>query len=417
MRLATFVALASAAATAVAHSTVFGVWVNGVDQGDGQNQYIRSPPNNNPVKDLKSADLTCNANNRAVAKSVSVKAGDKVTFEWHHANRDDDIIDPSHKGPVLVYMGPSSGTEWTKIFEANNDGSSWAVDKLIAAHGQHSIIVPDVPAGDYILRSEIIALHEADALFSQQPARGAQFYPSCLQIKVTSNGPDALPKGVALPGDYTDSSSGILFNLYGGPAPSTYKAPGPAVWSGAKGGEIGRVGIPGQGAIGSAVVTATATATATATSSSTTAAPTTTTTSVTSATTTSTSTRSTSSGFSTVTRSSSSTVAPAPTASAPAAGIAALYAQCGGQNFNGPTACATGSTCVFSNAYYSQCLPGSASSASSSSAAGVAPTAAPVAGSVQLYGQCGGIGYTGSTTCASGTCKRFQDYYSQCLPN
>ena len=35
---------------------------------------------------------------------------------------------------------------------------------------------------------------------------------------------------------------------------------------------------------------------------------------------------------------------------------------------------------------------------------------------VTLYGQCGGIGYTGSTTCASGTnCYVQHQYYSQCL--
>ncbi|KAI1146791.1 carbohydrate-binding module family 1 protein [Nemania diffusa] len=31
-----------------------------------------------------------------------------------------------------------------------------------------------------------------------------------------------------------------------------------------------------------------------------------------------------------------------------------------------------------------------------------------------LYAQCGGIGYTGCTTCAAGTCKALNDYYSQC---
>jgi len=32
-----------------------------------------------------------------------------------------------------------------------------------------------------------------------------------------------------------------------------------------------------------------------------------------------------------------------------------------------------------------------------------------------IYGQCGGIGYTGPTCCSSGTCKVSNDYYSQCL--
>ncbi|TFK40959.1 glycoside hydrolase family 3 protein [Crucibulum laeve] len=34
-----------------------------------------------------------------------------------------------------------------------------------------------------------------------------------------------------------------------------------------------------------------------------------------------------------------------------------------------------------------------------------------------LYGQCGGIGWSGGTTCVSGaTCTKLNDYYSQCLP-
>ncbi|GKT93849.1 endoglucanase II [Colletotrichum tofieldiae] len=33
-----------------------------------------------------------------------------------------------------------------------------------------------------------------------------------------------------------------------------------------------------------------------------------------------------------------------------------------------------------------------------------------------LYGQCGGQGWTGATTCASGTCKASGEFYSQCLP-
>ena len=53
--------------------------------------------------------------------------------------------------------------------------------------------------------------------------------------------------------DRVGVSPGIKFNLYNGTPASSYKAPGPAVWSGAKGGEIGRVGIPGQGPVASAV--------------------------------------------------------------------------------------------------------------------------------------------------------------------
>ncbi|KAK1456701.1 pectin lyase [Colletotrichum cuscutae] len=59
----------------------------------------------------------------------------------------------------------------------------------------------------------------------------------------------------------------------------------------------------------------------------------------------------------------------------------------------------------------------------------ITPSAAPVAstsaapkaseaatsGSVALYGQCGGQGYSGATTCASGKCQLVNDWYSQCV--
>ncbi|KJR84143.1 uncharacterized protein SPSK_09745 [Sporothrix schenckii 1099-18] len=36
-----------------------------------------------------------------------------------------------------------------------------------------------------------------------------------------------------------------------------------------------------------------------------------------------------------------------------------VWSQCGGSNYAGPTACASGNYCSFGNPWYSQCLPGS----------------------------------------------------------
>jgi len=41
----------------------------------------------------------------------------------------------------------------------------------------------------------------------------------------------------------------------------------------------------------------------------------------------------------------------------------------------------------------------------------------PTDGPVQIYGKCGGIGYTGQIECNQGlTCFKQSDFYSQCLP-
>lgn len=44
------------------------------------------------------------------------------------------------------------------------------------------------------------------------------------------------------------------------------------------------------------------------------------------------------------------------TGSSGGSGVAQKYGQCGGQGWTGPTQCASGSTCTYSNAWYSQCL-------------------------------------------------------------
>jgi endo-1,4-beta-xylanase len=64
------------------------------------------------------------------------------------------------------------------------------------------------------------------------------------------------------------------------------------------------------------------------------------------ATTTSTTTSTTSKSTTTTTTSSTST----------STGVAAHWGQCGGSGWTGPTVCASGYTCTYSNAWYSQCL-------------------------------------------------------------
>ncbi|KAK8167722.1 putative endo-beta-1,4-glucanase D [Phyllosticta citrichinensis] len=257
-------ALAAAAKLAYAHTTVYAAWINDVDQGLGNSDsgYIRSPPNNDPIKDVTSTDMTCNVNNVETAKTLKVAPGDKVTFEWHHNSRDDsdDIIASSHKGPVMTYMAEAdkggNGTGWSKIAQEGYSDGTWAVDTLISNKGKHSITIPDVTAGNYLLRPEIIALHEASN------EGGAQFYLECIQVEITGSGTTSLPEGVALPGAYAADDAGILFNMYGDF--STYPIPGPTVWTGASSGAsaTGAASVAATSAAASTPVAATSSAVA-----------------------------------------------------------------------------------------------------------------------------------------------------------
>ncbi|KAG7094455.1 hypothetical protein E1B28_008051 [Marasmius oreades] len=149
--------------------------------------YIRSPPTNEPVKDIYSNDMTCNVHNRAVPQTVNVATGDNLTFEWYHESRKDDIINDSHKGAVQVYIAPSAsngtgGAVWTKLFSDSyayafdsSSNNKWATDRLRRAKGQHHVIIPNIPTGDYLFRAEIIALHQAQVRYDQDHDKGAEF--------------------------------------------------------------------------------------------------------------------------------------------------------------------------------------------------------------------------------------------------
>ncbi|PVF92427.1 family 61 glycosyl hydrolase [Serendipita vermifera] len=52
----------------------------------------------------------------------------------------------------------------------------------------------------------------------------------------------------------------------------------------------------------------------------------------------------------------------------------------------------------------------------SSSSQNPTPTSSASGSGQTLYGQCGGQGWSGPTTCVSGTCKVSNQWYSQCLP-
>lgn len=91
--------------------------------------------------------------------------------------------------------------------------------------GSVSVTIPkNTPSGDYLLRIEHIALHQASNV------NGAQFYISCAQVKVTNGGSGTPSPLVSFPGAYKATDPGIKVNIYSGA--TSYTPPGPAVWSG-----------------------------------------------------------------------------------------------------------------------------------------------------------------------------------------
>lgn len=228
------------ASTASAHATMFSVSVNGKDQGDGRNKYIRSPTSNNPVRDLRSPNLVCNdRGNTEVPGFVKASAGDKLTFRWYHYNPNDpgDILDPSHKGAILTYIAPYTRHSvaspiWTKIAEQGFEKGEWATTKMIANGGKVDFALPkSLAPGKYLIRQELLALHMADFRGDTHPGRGAESYPSCVQVEVGEGPGEAIPdQDFDFNRGYKYDDPGLFFNIH---IPfGKYTPPGPRVWDG-----------------------------------------------------------------------------------------------------------------------------------------------------------------------------------------
>jgi lytic cellulose monooxygenase (C1-hydroxylating) len=65
----------------------------------------------------------------------------------------------------------------------------------------------------YLLRAEMVGLHEADVSYTVNPNRGIQFYPDCVQLEVTGDGTVELPEGVSFPGAYSYDDPGVVFDV------------------------------------------------------------------------------------------------------------------------------------------------------------------------------------------------------------
>ncbi|PSN71556.1 hypothetical protein BS50DRAFT_598443 [Corynespora cassiicola Philippines] len=131
----------------------------------------------------------------------------------------------------MVYIAPKEsngeGDVWVKIWEDGYTDGKWGVDNFITNKGLITVTLPDLAAGEYLIRPELIGLHEGNR------EGGAQFYNGCGQLKITGSGSATLPAGVDITKAYSASDAGVLVDIYSGL--TSYEIPGPAVWDGASG--------------------------------------------------------------------------------------------------------------------------------------------------------------------------------------
>ncbi|KAI4680212.1 uncharacterized protein J4E88_006104 [Alternaria novae-zelandiae] len=341
-----------------AHQNLHQLWVN--DVTPGYQVGIRMPPSNSPVTDVTSDDIVCNVGGSKVPSGVETVAaaeGDTIKVQWDQSG---------HPGPIThMLYGPVDdaaqatgiGAGWFKIDELDQVGGKWANEIMGENNMTHEFALPTgLASGEYLLRSEMLALHSA------QTVGGAQFYIGCMQLKITGTGSEgSCTPTIELPGAYKAEDKNIYIpDIYNGFDATTYKAPGGAVAScGGAGGAkpsapaanstvpVSSPAAAASSPAASSVVVAETSAAALPTlaparpsmnatiPSAAPEAPTT---------------------FATLVKPSAGIAAPTGAVPSGTAGAAKLWYQCGGQGWTGPTACEGTAKCVKQNDFYSQCL-------------------------------------------------------------
>ncbi|KAI9171004.1 putative endo-beta-1,4-glucanase D [Paramyrothecium foliicola] len=230
------------ASIANAHTLFTTLRINDKNQGDGTCVRQPSDPSSatSPVYPIDGDEMACGYDGgKAVPFICPAPSGSKLTFEFRAWPEFEKplVIDDGHKGPCAVYIkkvddmfsDSAAGPGWMKIWEDgyNVETNRWCVDTLIENNGLLSVNLPtSLPAGYYIVRPEVIALHFA---YKGDP----QFYTSCAQIFI-EGGPGGsldIPSEyeTSIPGYVSGDESGLSYNIYDND-PSEYTIPGPKVY-------------------------------------------------------------------------------------------------------------------------------------------------------------------------------------------
>ena len=142
----------------------------------------------NPIMQASSPKMTCNGGTKAQL-SAPIEAGKNITAVWKQWTHE--------QGPVMVWLYKckgefagctGQGKGWFKIDQMGLYGkvlnsNQWGTGVVYKTKEWSSVIPKNIAPGNYLIRHELIALHQANT---------PQFYPECAQIVISGSG-TALP--------------------------------------------------------------------------------------------------------------------------------------------------------------------------------------------------------------------------------
>jgi len=217
----------------VAQVTIDGKAYQGNEpQGTSNPSIIRQISTIDPVMSVNDSNLNCGWNAPKATLVADANPGSKLTFTW--SGGPGGYPWPHNIGPFFFYMAPCINTtcdqydsinaEWFKIAEvgAKPGGTEWYQQNIMDGYPANVTLPADLAPGQYLIRHEIIALHEATTIDE------AQYYPSCTQINVNGSetGYPTSNETCPFPGCYKDTDPGLydptVYNT-----PIQYTFPGP----------------------------------------------------------------------------------------------------------------------------------------------------------------------------------------------
>lgn len=363
MKYSVVSALALAASSVNAHAIMQRIMVDGVDQGSLTG--IRAPSSNNPVQDVTSSDILCGASSGTSSKLITIPAGASVAGGWAHvlggpqgSSDLDNPIASSHKGPTQVYLAKVDDA-----VSASATGLKWF---KIASDAVTSSGVWGV--------DDMIKNTDSNGFGWQKFTMPSCIAPGQYLMRVellalhsaSSEGGAQFYQSCAQikvtgSGSYSPASSAEM-SLPGG-----YTATDPGILANIYDSSIyTSYKAPGPAVIscgaGSAApaTSAAAVSSKAATSAVSSKVPVSTSAAAVStkpATTLSTIVKTSEAAAPTTSAAAATSASPAASAaSGSSSGVAAKWYQCGGKGWTGPTTCVSGTTCKVQNDWYSQCL-------------------------------------------------------------
>ncbi|USP75753.1 glycoside hydrolase family 61 protein [Curvularia clavata] len=188
--------------------------------------------------------------------TAPVSAGSDVTFHWHHEGScgdGEEGWDCSHHGWTSTYLASCNGDcakvdktslEFFKIHQSAlidyrqgrySSGSPqeqtgyWGTDAIFYDNGNsQTVTIPSgIPSGNYVLRTEVVSIHNNGAV------KNRQFWPQAFNIKVTGGKDGAqMPAGTRGTELYHANDDLLKWDLYWHEAKETFPdAPGPQLAS------------------------------------------------------------------------------------------------------------------------------------------------------------------------------------------